>query len=200
MISRKVQQPLLKSVSLTILNITLKRLFYFGILFVLTLANINFETIIKHIKMKNLILLSAFVFGFAAFATAQTDGNKITLSSEAQAKMVLEKKSHDFGSIEEGVQATVTFTFKNTGNAPLVLNSVKASCGCTTPKWTKEPVAPGAEGVVTAIYNSKGRPGNFTKTITIKHNGEGGTEFLTIRGVVQSAAPVVKPTVVAPEQ
>jgi hypothetical protein len=189
----------LKSENLNTRSIIKPSTFYFGILFVLSLSNINFETIIKHIKMKNLILLSAFVFGFAAFATAQTDANKITLSSEAQAKMVLEKKSHDFGSIEEGVQATVTFTFKNTGNAPLVLNSVKASCGCTTPKWTKEPVAPGAEGVVTAIYNSKGRPGNFTKTITIKHNGEGGTEFLTIRGVVQSAAPVVKPTVAVPE-
>ena len=148
--------------------------------------------------MKNLVLLLAFVFGFTTLSQAQNDGNKLTLSTEATPKMVLEKKSHDFGTIEEGVQATVTFTFKNTGNAPLVLNSVKASCGCTTPKWTKEPVAPGAEGTITAIYNSKGRPGNFTKTITIQHNGEGGTEFLTIRGVVNKAAPEVKPTVVAP--
>ena len=121
--------------------------------------------------MKNLIILSAIIFGLNTISYAQTE--KVTLSSEAQAKISLEKKSHDFGSIEEGVQATVTFTFKNTGNAPLILNSVKASCGCTTPKWTKEPIAPGAEGQVTAIYNSKGRPGNFTKTITIKHNGEG---------------------------
>ena len=148
--------------------------------------------------MKNLFLLLAFVFGFTTLSQAQNDGNKLTLSTEATPKMVLEKKSHDFGTIEEGLQATVTFTFKNTGNAPLVLNSVKASCGCTTPKWTKEPVAPGAEGTITAIYNSKGRPGNFTKTITIQHNGEGGTEFLTIRGVVNKAAPEVKPTVVAP--
>ncbi len=146
--------------------------------------------------MKNLILLSAFVFGFSAITVAQSD--KVTLSSESKAKMSLEKSSHDFGEIEEGVQATVTFTFKNTGNAPLVLNSVKASCGCTTPKWTKEPIAPGEEGVITAIYNSKGRPGNFTKTITVKHNGDGGTEFLTIRGVVKTAAAPVTPTVVAP--
>ena len=148
--------------------------------------------------MKNLFLLLAFVFGLTTLSQAQNDGNKLTLSTEATPKMVIEKKSHDFGTIEEGVQATVTFTFKNTGNAPLILNSVKASCGCTTPKWTKEPVAPGAEGTITAIYNSKGRPGNFTKTITIQHNGEGGTEFLTIRGVVNKAAPEVKPTVVAP--
>lgn len=152
--------------------------------------------------MRNLILLSAFVFGFATISVAQVEptNEKITLSSEAQAKIALEKKEHDFGTIEEGTQATVTFTFKNTGNAPLVLNSVKASCGCTTPKWTKEPIAPGKEGVITATFDSKGRPGNFTKTITVTHNGEGGTEFLTIRGMVNKATPVIAPTVVAPEQ
>ena len=51
----------------------------------------------------------------------------------------------------------------------------------------EKPVAPGEEGVITAIYNSKGRPGNFTKTITVKHNGEGETTYLTIRGFVESA-------------
>jgi uncharacterized protein (UPF0333 family) len=152
--------------------------------------------------MKNLILLTAFVSGFSIMGVAQTEDTKanVTLSSTTQSKMSLEKKSHDFGTIEEGVQATVTFTFKNTGNEALVLNSVKASCGCTTPNWTREPIAPGQEGVITAIYNSKGRPGNFTKTVTVKHNGEGGTEFLTIRGVVNRAAPVVTPTVATPEQ
>lgn len=151
--------------------------------------------------MKNLILLSTFVFGFTALSVAQSEATKanVTLTSEAQAKMTLEKKSHDFGDIEEGVQATISFAFKNTGNEALVLNSVKPSCGCTTPKWTKEPIAPGEEGVITAIYDSKGRPGNFTKTITVKHNGEGGTEFLTIRGVVNKAISEVKPTVVSPE-
>ena len=58
----------------------------------------------------------------------------------------------------------------------------------------------GKEGVITATFNSSGRPGNFTKTITVTHSGEGGTEFLTIRGNVNKAAPVVAPTVVAPEQ
>lgn len=148
--------------------------------------------------MKNLFLLLALVFGFTTLSQAQSDDNKLTLSTEAKAQMVIAEKSHDFGTITEGVQATHTFTFKNTGNAPLVLNSVRASCGCTTPKWTKEAVAPGEEGEITAIYNSKGRPGNFTKTITINHNGEGGTAFLTIRGVVKKAPAQVKPTVATP--
>ena len=174
---------------------------YFGIVFVNSIPNINFES--NNLIMKNLIVLLALVFGFSANSLAQETNtqkqpSKLTLSSEATAKIAFDKKSHDFGTIEEGVQATVTFTFKNTGNAPLTLSSVKASCGCTTPKWTKEPIAPGEEGTVTAIYNSKGRPGNFTKTITVNHNGEGGTEHLTITGVVKQAPQEVKPTVVSP--
>jgi uncharacterized protein (DUF58 family) len=148
--------------------------------------------------MKNLILLATLVFGATMVSSAQTNG-KAALTSDAAPKFTLEKTSHDFGNIEEGVQATVTFTFKNTGNAPLVLNNVVASCGCTTPKWTNEPIAPGKEGTVTAIYNSKGRPGNFTKTITVTHNGEGGTDYLTIRGNVNQAKAPVSPTVVNPE-
>mgnify|MGYP000224047419 CR=1 FL=1 len=106
----------------------------------------------------------------------------------------------DFGKVLSTTTNKHTFTFTNTGTEPLVIQNAKGSCGCTVPKWPKEPIAPGAEGVITAIYNSKGRPGNFTKTITVKHNGEGGTEFLTIRGVVNKAPTEVKPTVVAPEQ
>ena len=170
---------------------------HFGIQFARLTSNIKFETYLQ--TMKKLIILSAFFFGLVSTSIAQ-DNNKLTLTSEAAPKLTIEKTSHDFGTIEEGVQATVTFTFKNTGNAPLVLNSVRASCGCTTPKWTKEPVAPGAEGTITAIYNSKGRPGNFTKTITVSHNDKtlNGQTFLTIRGVVKQAAPKVVPSVANP--
>ena len=147
--------------------------------------------------MKKSILLLALFLGFGTAGFAQ-DNTNLNLSQDATPKIEFEKKTHDFGTFEEGVQATVTFTFKNTGNAPLVLNSVKPSCGCTTPKWSKEPIAPGEEGTITAIYNSKGRKGNFTKTITVTHNGEGGTVYLTIRGTVKAAAQEPTPTVVAP--
>jgi hypothetical protein len=145
--------------------------------------------------MKKTILLLALFVGFGTLASAQ---EKVELTNDATPKIKFESKSHDFGTFEEGVQATYTFKFKNTGNAPLILNSVKPSCGCTSPKWTKEPVAPGEEGTIVVTYNSKGRVGNFTKTITITHNGDGGTLYLTIRGVVTKAAPSPTPTVVAP--
>ena len=62
------------------------------------------------------------------------------------------------------------FVFTNNGNQPLVLTAVKASCGCTTPSWTKEPVLPGQSGHIKASYNSKNRPGRFHKSITITSN------------------------------
>ena len=67
--------------------------------------------------------------------------------AQGKAKIVFEQTEHNFGSFKEsdGVQST-TFKFKNEGAVPLVLNNVRPSCGCTTPKWSREPIAPGASG------------------------------------------------------
>lgn len=149
--------------------------------------------------MKRTFVTLLMAIGFVAFTQAQ-ETTTVTTDGGNGAKIKFEKVEHNFGTISEGTQATVTFTFTNEGTEPLVLNSVRASCGCTTPKWTREPVAPGATGEITAIYNSKGRPGNFTKTITVKYNGEAGTEYLTIRGTVQSAPQEATPPVQANPQ
>lgn len=151
--------------------------------------------------MKKITLTMILALAIGTFLTAfqpLEQGSTLEQPTEAKPEIVFEKKSHDFGSIEEGQIATTTFVFKNTGNAPLILTSVTASCGCTTPKWSKEPINPGETGEITAAYNSKGRPGNFAKTITVKHNGENGVEYLTIRGnvireEVQPVSPVVVP-------
>ncbi|MBQ9440240.1 MAG: DUF1573 domain-containing protein [Paludibacteraceae bacterium] len=93
--------------------------------------------------------------------------------------------SHDFGTIpEEGGRVTHTFEFTNTGATPLLISNVRASCGCTTPNWTKEPVEPGQKGIVTATYNPAGRPGSFNKTITVSSNATAETVRLSIHGTV----------------
>lgn len=139
--------------------------------------------------MKRTFLALLFSFGFCVTLFAQE--GTLEIVDDAQAIITFEKTSHDFGTIEEGTQATVTFKFTNTGNKPLVLTSVKASCGCTTPDWSREPIAPGEEGFIKATYNSQGRPNSFIKTITVKHNGEAKTSTLTIKGFVKKkeAAP-----------
>ncbi|TNE81987.1 MAG: DUF1573 domain-containing protein [Bacteroidetes bacterium] len=130
--------------------------------------------------MKKLLFTSALVL-VGIFSIAQ---NK-------EAEIKFEKTSHDFGTITEGTQATVEFEFTNTGNAPLILNSVNASCGCTTPEWTREPIPPGQTGTIKAVYNSSGRPGSFSKSITVNSNAKSGTKILSIRGTVEpkKAAP-----------
>lgn len=93
---------------------------------------------------------------------------------------------HDFGDLkEDDGTATHTFTFTNTGKDPLVVQRAIASCGCTTPEFTKEPVLPGGTGTVKVTYNMKGRPDDFHKTITIYSNDKENPQvILSIKGNV----------------
>ena len=107
-------------------------------------------------------------------------------NGQGKAKIVFEEMNHNFGSFQEsdGVQTT-TFKFTNDGDAPLVLSNVRASCGCTTPKWTREPIAPGAKGTIDVAYNPKNRPGSFNKSVTVSSNAENSTVVLQISGKVE---------------
>ena len=108
-------------------------------------------------------------------------------AQEKQAVISAKETIFDFGNIKEGAGKVVhTFVIENTGNGPLVMTRVIASCGCTTPEWTKEPIAPGKTGDVNITYNPAGRPGPFVKTISIYSNGKKGSYILTIKGKVES--------------
>lgn len=106
------------------------------------------------------------------------------IDSLQKSEIVFENTIHDFGNINEGTMASYEFIFTNTGKVPLIISNVQPSCGCTTPEWSKEPVASGAKGKIKAIYNTYGRPGNFQKYITVKSNAVVGSIDLTIKGVV----------------
>lgn len=112
----------------------------------------------------------------AATTTTQQD------PQQTNTTIKFDEISHNFGNVTEGEIAKYEFRFTNTGAEPLVLTNVQASCGCTTPKWPREPIAPGQSAVITAEYNSNGRPGSFTKNIFVKSNG--GDVTLTISGMV----------------
>lgn len=100
--------------------------------------------------------------------------------------IVFDKDVHDFGTVKEADgSVTAVFTFVNNGKTPLVVSKVQASCGCTTPEWTKEPVLPGEKGHIKAIYDVKGRIYPFDKTITVYSNGDPTNLVLHIKGVVE---------------
>jgi len=114
-------------------------------------------------------------------------------AAHAQGVMQFTTDSHDFGNVPEGTVATHEFKFKNTGNQPVIIANVQASCGCTTPDWTKTPVLPGKMGVVKAMYSSAGRPGVFNKTVTVTSNATETSKVLSIKGTVLTKDQI-KPT------
>lgn len=126
-------------------------------------------------RMKKTLLLSFFMLMMGSL-----------MAQQKTAVIQFDQVSHDFGKFSEDKKnVTYEFKFKNTGNAPLVISRVTASCGCTTPEWTKEPVAPGKTGYVKATYNPIGRPGAFNKSITVFTNTPEKNVRLTIKGIVQ---------------
>jgi Protein of unknown function (DUF1573). len=125
--------------------------------------------------MKKLSFI-ALMLCFMTLGFAQ-DANKPVLT--------FAEKSFDFGTIkEEAGKVSHEFAFKNTGKAPLVIQQVTASCGCTTPSWTKEPIAPGANGAITVTYSTTGRPNSFQKAITVVNNSAENPIVLIVKGFV----------------
>ncbi len=132
-------------------------------------------------------------------ATVETDPKAAKPVNPNAPKIKFTEESYDFGTVIEGPQVTHDFKFKNEGKEPLILSNVHASCGCTVPTWPKEPILPGKESVISATYNTSGRPGAFTKTITVESNTGDGTKVVTIRGEVikpeqDKSIPLAKPS------
>ena len=114
----------------------------------------------------------------------------VTITAWAQKPVItFEEKTFDFGTINESDgKATHVFEFSNTGSTALLVQRVNASCGCTTPEWTKTPIEPGKKGEITVTYNPAGRPGAFTKAITVYSNASNEVESLLIKGTVNSSS------------
>lgn len=124
------------------------------------------------------------------FATALP----LMLSAQSTKPVIsFEKKIHDFGNIkEEDGTATYVFEFTNNGKQPLVVHNVRASCGCTTPEWTRQPIRPGEKGTLTVTFDPTNRPGNFNKSIYVSSNAEPATETLRIIGNVTARDKTVE--------
>jgi len=118
-----------------------------------------------------------FVISIAVFAQA------------GKAEIKFDKTSHNFGKFSEKQPVQkCTFTFTNTGTAPLVINQAIASCGCTVPAYTKTPILPGKKGEITVTYNGTGKfPGHFKKTITVRSNATTEMTRLQIEGDMEEA-------------
>ena len=104
-----------------------------------------------------------------------------------------ESADFDFGTIQAGQKVEHTYKFKNEGTGDLVITDAKASCGCTVPDYTKEPVKPGGNGQVHVVFDSTGKSGNVQKTVTLTLNTEKGTEVVNFKANIESKGIGVVP-------
>jgi hypothetical protein len=134
--------------------------------------------------MKKAILIFGFVVCSAAVMT-QVCANPLPafVTSIRNAAFNWAQTLFDFGSIKQNAPVSHTFKFKNQGDAPLVISSVQASCGCTVTDYSKTPIEAGGEGYVKATYNAA-TLGAFNKTVTVNANTDDGVVLLTIKGTV----------------
>ena len=148
--------------------------------------------------MKRTILAVAAAVILAACNNTQTsaDANtanagEATVESAVNAAeapvMTFETESYDFGVVTSGEKVAYEFKFKNTGKSPLIISNAQASCGCTAPEFPREPVAPGAEGVIRVVFDSSGRVGMQNKLISITSNAAPATSELHLIGDVKEA-------------
>jgi len=136
---------------------------------------------------KGLMLISFGMMAFAAVHSQTVQAINATDSKSAipgpkQDILILKETTHNFGKIPQGRPTTYSFEITNTGKEPLMLENVQASCGCTTPEWTREPIAAGANSIIKVGYNAYAE-GVFSKAVTIFYNGH-QTKTLTITGEV----------------
>lgn len=133
--------------------------------------------------MKKLVFFISVAFlGFAA--NAQDNKPVLNTSENPNApEITFTETVHDYGNIAYDADSKIEFKFKNTGKEPLLLENVRASCGCTIPVWPKEPILPGQTKSIQVTYDTK-RVGAFQKDITVVSNAKTSTVILKIKGNV----------------
>lgn len=129
------------------------------------------------------IALSAFS-GFSCNNKAGAKKMSSQIVSADTAVILFREYDHDFGKLSEGEKVASVFTFENKGKGPLVILSVTTSCGCTVPKYDTKPIDPGKTGTLEVVFDSSGKIGKQTKTITVKSNASKPIVLLRISGEV----------------
>ncbi len=110
-----------------------------------------------------------------------SDGDK---SSAGVAEIVFREYEHDFGKVMEGEKVAYVFSFENKGSGNLVINSASTSCGCTVSKYDTKPILPGAQGTLEVVFNTTGRNGVQTKTVSVNSNSPTPVVILKITAEV----------------
>jgi hypothetical protein len=138
------------------------------------------------------IILSSLVMITLLFSQCGNDSRKnssgVAAADTGVARLVFREYEHEFGKVSEGEKVGYVFKFDNKGTAPLVIASATTSCGCTVPEYDSKPIPPGGEGSLEVVFNTSGRNGMQTKTITVKSNAKPAVVLLKITAEVVIAS------------
>ena len=139
--------------------------------------------------MKKIIFVISLLFIALATTFAQDSPQK-----NNGPEIKFNTSTHDYGTMIQGADGNCEFKFTNTGKEPLVLSNVVASCGCTIPTWSREPIMPGKEGIIKVHYDTN-RLGPIAKQITVMSNAITDRVILQITGLINA-----KPAELMPEK
>lgn len=129
--------------------------------------------------MKKTLFISVILMLLIPFGVASAK------KKNGEAKISFTENVYNFGNIaEDGGPVTHEFTFVNSGDGNLVIKAANSECGCTVPEYPQNPIAPGKKGIIKVTYNPAGRPGGFTKNVTVRSNGNPAKTTIKIKGVV----------------
>lgn len=139
---------------------------------------------------KILVILSVISFIACGDKTNKAVSVEVPLTADGKVdttklpKFQFNQDAYDFGTIKQGEKVSYSFIFKNTGSTPLIISSASASCGCTVPSYPEEPIQPGEESKIDVVFDSNGKMGMQTKTITLVANTIPNTKVLYLRGEI----------------
>ncbi len=146
------------------------------------------------------IVISLVLAACSADEKQGVDSNDVNISASAEGKtnsslpeIKFDEEVFDFGKLTQGEVVSHDFNFKNIGNNNLIITGASGSCGCTVPKWPKEPILPGKKGKLNVVFTSEGKKGIQEKTITIATNCEPATRIIRIKADVIVAESVKEP-------
>tara|TARA_B100000575_G_scaffold270797_1_gene251570 strand:- start:1740 stop:2258 length:519 start_codon:yes stop_codon:yes gene_type:complete len=165
------------------------------ITFILSLAMIVFSCSNKELesriaKLEGKIAQLETKNGARTTPVAPTSSQQLNVKPEGPLPAFkFSEESFDFGTITEGDVVDHVFSFVNEGEAPLIISSATASCGCTVPVWPKAPIAPGEQGEIKVQFNSRSKPGVQNKTVTVTANTYPKVTRLKIKANVSKANP-----------
>jgi hypothetical protein len=140
--------------------------------------------------MKNLIvvlIIACVGFGAVSCSNKGKSEESEDIKNKIPVMSFVDSTLFNFGDVKEGDVVEKKFRFKNKGEFPLIINNITSSCGCTTPEWPREPIAPNEESAILVRFNTKGKMGPQMKTITVYANTTPATTELNIQGVVNAA-------------